>query len=629
MSIPTLLDKLQNPTDIHALSLADKAILSEEVRQRIIHVVSKNGGHLAPSLGVVELTMALLSVFNPAEDKVVWDVGHQSYAWKILTGRNEAFSTLRQYEGLSGFPKRDESPYDHFGVGHASTSISAALGIAMARDLAGLKHHVVAVIGDGSLSSGLAFEGLNQAGALKKRLIVVLNDNEMSISRNVGALSLFLSRNMEREWARRLRREVKAWLKSIPGIGEDMAQYAQRTHKSLKNVFTPGMLFEALRFNYIGPVNGHDQAELETHLRLAASFDDQPVLLHVLTQKGRGYEPAVKNPASFHGLGSFDIASGEVAKPSAPATLSYTDVFSQTLCKLAKEDTRIIAITAAMSSGTGTQEFKKRFPERFVDVGICEQHALTFAAGLASQGYKPFAVLYSTFAQRAYDQIVHDIALQNLPVTLCLDRAGLVGEDGPTHHGVFDISYIRHIPNISFIAPRDAESLQAAIIRAVAMETPVVIRYPRGATRATELMAQVPPLPLDTGVLLRDGDDALVLAVGSMVMPALDAATSLEKQGMHIAVFDPQWLKPLPVDDILHIIARFTRIVIMEENVLQGGFGSSILELLSDNNLLHNKNISRLGIPDAFITHGKQSQLLDECNLTAKGLIDLLTQKQA
>ncbi len=622
MQKASLLDSITHPTNIASLSLEGKERLAQEVRERIISVVASNGGHLAPSLGVVELTIALLSVFNPENDKLVWDVGHQAYAWKLLTGRQKEFPTIRQFKGLSGFPKREESPYDHFGVGHASTSISAALGMAMARDLAGLDNHVVAVIGDGSLSTGLAFEGLNQAGALSKKLIVVLNDNEMSISRNVGALSLFLSRNMEQQWARRLRKEVREWLKAIPAIGNEMAQYAKKTHTSLKNVFTPGMLFEALRFNYIGPVNGHDQNELENHLRLAASIDDQPVLLHVLTQKGRGYEPAVKNPSSFHGLGSFDVATGKAVK-AEKSPLSYTEVFGQSLCHLAKEDKRIIAITAAMSTGTGTLPFKEAYPDRFVDVGICEQHALTFAAGLASEGYKPFVALYSTFAQRAYDQIVHDIALQNLPVVLCLDRAGLVGEDGPTHHGAFDISYIRHIPNVSFIAPRDAKTLQMALARALVTDGPLVIRYPREATQAFELEHQYEALPENKGALLKEGKDALIMAVGSMVTIAQEAAKILKNRDQDIAVYDPQWLKPLPSDEILALCKDYSKILIVEENAVLGGFASSILELLSDNKALDGKNIIRLGLPDAFIEHGTLSQLREQSGLCVENIVRL------
>ncbi len=625
-ALPPLLARITHPSMVAELSLSEKEMLATELRQTIIRTVSANGGHLAPSLGVVELTLALLSVFNPEDDRLVWDVGHQSYAWKLLTGRSENFHTLRQLGGISGFPKIEESPFDHFGVGHSSTSVSAALGMAMARDLAGKKNHVLAVIGDGSLTGGLAFEGLNQAGDMGRRLIVVLNDNEMSISHNVGALSLFLSRNMERGWARRVRKEVKDWLKSIPGIGDEMAEYAHRTHRSLKTVFTPGMLFEALRFNYIGPVDGHNIEGLERHLRMAASIDDQPVLLHVLTRKGKGYPPAEAHPSRFHGLGEFDIATGQTQPRPVDAPPTYTDVFGETLCRLAKEDDRIVAVTAAMSSGTGTGHFKARFPTRFTDVGICEQHAVTFAAGLASQGYRPFVAIYSTFSQRAYDQIVHDVCIQKLPVTLCLDRAGLVGEDGPTHHGAFDLSFLRHIPNLNILAPRDEVELQAALITSLNLGQPLVIRYPRGAATGLPLpdadpLISLPPLPYGEGELLREGADAVIIGVGSMVWPAKRAADRLfAETGRSVAVFDARWVKPLPKRQLLDLAARYNRLLFVEENALAGGFSSAVLELLADAGALTGQRIKRLGLPDAFVEHGTQAQLRRRLGLDDEGI---------
>ena len=630
--LPPLLTRITHPSLVARLSLAEKAMLATELRQTIIKTVAANGGHLAPSLGVVELTLALLSVFNPEEDKVVWDVGHQSYAWKLLTGRAEQFHTLRQFGGISGFPKLQESRFDHFGVGHSSTSISAALGMAMARDMANKKNHVLAVIGDGSLTGGLAFEGLNQAGDMNRRLIVVLNDNEMSISHNVGALSLFLSRNMERGWARRVRREVKDWLKSIPGIGDEMAEYAHRTHRSLKTVFTPGMLFEAFRFNYIGPVDGHNLEELERHLRMAASIDDQPVLLHVLTRKGKGYAPAEVHPSRFHGLGRFNIDTGESAPRPVDAPPTYTDVFGETLCQLAREDERVVAVTAAMSSGTGTAHFKAYFPTRFTDVGICEQHAVTFAAGLASQGYRPFVAIYSTFAQRAYDQIVHDVCLQNLPVTLCLDRSGLVGEDGPTHHGAFDLSFLRHIPNLHILAPRDEAELQAALVTALNLGQPLVIRYPRGTATGCPVpsprpLISLPVLPTGEGELLRDGADAVVIAVGSMVIPALHAAERLAAEtGREVAVFDARWVKPLPEKQLLDLARRFDRLFLLEENTIAGGFSSAVLECLSDHNALCGQRIRRIGLPEAFVEHGTQAQLRHRLGLDTEGIFETLKQ---
>ncbi len=618
------LTKIRQPSDIAQLSLQEKEKLAQAVRSAIIQTVANNGGHLAPSLGVVELTLALLSVFTMPEDKIVWDVGHQSYAWKLLTGRAESFHTIRTHGGLSGFPKRSESPYDHFDVGHSSTSISAALGMAMARDLDGKNHHVLAVIGDGSLTAGLAFEGLNQAGQLGKRLIVVLNDNEMSISRNVGALSLFLSRNMSKGWARRARREVKDWLKSIPGIGDEMANYAHRTHSSLKNVFTPGMLFEAFGFNYIGPVNGHDQQALEAHLRTAASIDDQPVLLHVLTRKGKGYAPAEKEPSRFHGIGRFDVETGLSAKAAATAP-TYTEIFGETLCDLAKVDERVVTITAAMPDGTGTEQFRQRFPKRFVDVGICEQHAITFAAGLASQGYRPFVAIYSTFSQRAYDQLIHDMAQQKLPVTVCLDRAGLVGEDGATHHGVFDVSFVRNIPNVVMLAPRDEVELVKGMHTSLQHELPFIIRYPKGAGLGLEIPQHpdgelLPPLPF-TGEVLQKGKDVLIMAIGSMVHPALTATRHLAEEGVCKAtVFDARWIKPLPLEQIKSLVDEHSHLIFVEENALAGGFSSAVLEVLADNGLLADKVIKRLGLPDMFIEHGPQKVLRAEMRLDATGI---------
>ncbi len=454
----SILDGITDPAQVAALSESELERLADEVRRRIIDVVAHNGGHLAPSLGVVELTLALFSTFDLNRDKLIWDVGHQAYAHKLLTGRADRFHTLRLLDGLSGFPRMAESPYDHFGVGHSSTSISAALGMALARDLSGLRHHVLAIIGDGSLTAGEAFEGLNLAGHMGRRLIVVLNDNEMSISPNVGALSLFLSRTLSRRWVRQTRREVLKFLRSIPRIGQKLALYAMRGEWSFKSFFTPGMLFEAFRFTYIGPVDGHDLPALRRHLQMAAAVEDGPVLLHVRTRKGKGYSPAEKNPTQYHGVGLFTPETGlPVASASLP---TFTRVFSNTLVELAEKDKRIIAITAAMPEGTGTNRFRERFPERFVDTGICEQHAVTFAAGLASQGYRPALAIYSTFLQRGYDQVVHDVCIQNLPVTFCVDRAGLVGEDGATHHGAFDIAFLRHIPQIRMLAPRDEDMLR-------------------------------------------------------------------------------------------------------------------------------------------------------------------------
>lgn len=615
-----LLDGITSPSQVAGLTEAELEQLALEVRGRIIEVVSRNGGHLAPSLGVVELTLALLSTFNLDQDKLVWDVGHQAYAFKLLTGRAKRFHTLRSLGGLSGFPRMAESPYDHFGVGHSSTSISAALGMALARDLAGLRHHVLAVIGDGSLTAGEAFEGLNLAGHMGRRLIVVLNDNEMSISANVGALSLFLSRTLSRRWVRQTRKEVLKFLRSIPRIGQKLAVYAMRGEWSFKSFFTPGMLFEAFRFTYIGPVDGHDIPALRRHLQMAAAVEDGPVLLHVRTHKGRGYAPAEKNPTLYHGVGLFTPETGQPV-PSTVKVPSFTGVFSKTLLELAEKDDKIIAITAAMPEGTGTNSFRERFPERFVDVGICEQHSVTFAAGLASQGYRPALAIYSTFLQRAYDQVVHDVCLQNLPVTFCVDRAGLVGEDGATHHGVFDIAFLRHIPQISLLAPRDENMLRHCLRTALYGGGPCALRYPRGAGFGVPLEGEARLLTPGMGEILREGEGIAVIAAGNRVHPALEAAALAEQElGVRPLVFDPVWLKPLPEAQLAELARRFDRLLFVEEGVLAGGFSSSVLEFFNDHGLLRGQRIRRVGLPDSFVEHGSQLQLRELMGLRSRGI---------
>lgn len=623
-----VLANLHSPADIAQLSNAERVQLASEVRELIINTVAVTGGHLAPSLGVVELTLALLTVFDASKDKVVWDVGHQSYAWKILTDRAAQFHTLRQYGGISGFPKPAESPYDHFGVGHSSTSISAALGLAMARDLAGEHHHVVAVIGDGSLTAGQAFEGLNLAGHMAKKFIVVLNDNEMSISPNVGALSRFLSRTLSRRWVRQTKKDVLALLRSIPRVGNDLATYAMRGEWSFKSFFTPGMLFEAFRFNYIGPVDGHDMDALRRHLEMAAAVDDRPVLLHVLTRKGKGYAPAEHDPAHYHGVGGFVPETGLAKSKAEGATLpSFTSVFGKTLLSLGQQDSRIVAITAAMPEGTGTQAFQEAFPERFVDVGICEQHAVTFAAGLANRGLRPIVAIYSTFLQRSYDQIVHDVCLQNLPVTFCIDRAGLVGEDGPTHHGAFDIAYLRHIPHLHMLAPRDENMLRHALYTATTGNAPYAIRYPRGAGFGVSTDVPLRELRMGQGEIVQGGEAVAVIAVGNRVHPALEAAQRvLEITGVQVLVFDPIWVKPLPEAQLVDIAQRFTHILCIEEGTVTGGFSSALLELLVDRQVLQGQRIKRLGLPDAFVEHGATQQLRMRLGLCVEGITESLLQ---
>ncbi len=618
-----LLSRIKQPGDVAALPSEQMPQLAAEVRDQIIQTVSRTGGHLAPSLGVVDLTIALLASFDPAADRIVWDVGHQAYAWKILTGRAGQFHSLREHGGLCGFPKRDESPYDHFGTGHSSTSISAALGMAVARDLKGEQFHSVAVIGDGSLSAGMAFEALNHAGHIKKRLIVILNDNEMSIAKNVGALSLILSRNLSSNWMLRAKRDIENFLTTIPAIGEDLVHYIRRSKRSFKAFFTPGMLFEALGFNYIGLVDGHNFEDLLETLETAKA-QDEPVLVHVATKKGKGYAPAEENPVTFHGVGSFEPESGQ-AKKRGGSLPTYTEVFSGTLCRLGERDNRIVAITAAMPEGTGTREFATRFPDRFVDVGICEQHAVTFAAGLATQGLRPVVALYSTFLQRGYDQLIHDVCLQNLPVVFALDRAGLVGEDGATHHGVFDLSFLRSVPNLSILAPRDEGELQDALYTALNLEGPAVIRYPRGVGMGVPLSEHYTMLTPGRGELLRQGRDIAVIACGSRAHPANEAAERLyEQDRREITVFDARWVKPLPERQILDIAASHHTLILAEENALIGGFTSGVLECLSDNNAINQHTIIRVGIADHFVEHGPQKILREQERICIDSLVEAL-----
>jgi len=602
------LDHHANPGQLAELNDSQLLQLAGEIRNRIISTVSHNGGHLAPSLGVVELTLALLAEFDLDKDKLIWDVGHQAYAYKLLTGRAAVFNTLRTLGGISGFPKMDESPYDHFGVGHSSTSISAALGMAQARDLSGQNHHVIAVIGDGSLTAGEAFEGLNLAGHMGRRLIVILNDNEMSISHNVGALSLFLSRTLSHRWVRQTRKEALKFLRAIPRIGHKLALYAMRGEWSFKSFFTPGMLFEAFRFNYIGPVDGHDISALKKNLQMAAAVEDGPVLLHIRTQKGKGYPPAENNPTQYHGIGLFCPETGKSLK--IEGIPSFTKVFGEALVDLAQENQKIVAITAAMPEGTGTEHFRKKFPERFIDTGICEQHAVTYAAGLASQGYRPAVAIYSTFLQRGYDQIVHDVCLQNLPVVFCIDRAGLVGEDGATHHGVFDVAYLKHVPNMHILAPRDEGLLRHCLKTAFSLNEPCAVRYPRGSGYGVDTKEIMRILPKGMGETMLPGRGVAIIAVGSRVHPALKAAMRIKDDiGWQPEVFDPVWLKPLPQEQLANLARTFKALLFVEEGVLSGGFSSSVLEFLSDNSLLDKVLIKRLGLGDNFVEHGSQHEL--------------------
>ena len=614
-----LLQKINNPSLVKNLSEEEQVQLADELRQCIINTVSKGGGHLAPSLGVIELTIALFKCFNFDKDRLVWDVGHQAYAHKILTGRYDNFHTLRQKDGISGFPRMAESSYDHFGVGHSSTSISAALGMAVASDLDGDGRNCVAVIGDGSMTAGQAFEGLNQAGGMKRKMVVILNDNEMSISTNVGALSAFLSRKLSHPVMNRFKKDFESILKQIPKIGDDLAMYAKRGEDSFKSFFTPGMLFESLDFTYLGPIDGHNLNELIDVFEQVKKIDS-PVLVHVLTTKGKGYTPAEDNPTYFHGVGSFEPETGR-AKKFKGGLPSYTEVFGKTLCKLAEKDDRIMAITAAMPEGTGTSPFREQFPERFVDVGICEQHAVTFAAGLATMGYKPAVAIYSTFLQRSYDQVVHDVCLQNLNVNFFLDRGGLVGADGATHHGVFDMSFMRHIPNLIFMAPKDEAELARMTATAIDFDGPAAVRYPRGVGIGAILEENPRILEIGEGELLRDGFDGVVIAIGSRVWPAVEAVEEIDEElGKAVAVFNARFIKPLPEKQILELASRFKKILIVEENAKAGGFSSAVLEVLADNNALDGHQVKRLGIPDEFIEHGTQQELRRDLGIDISGI---------
>jgi len=606
----SVLDKVNYPEDLKKLSLEELNNLCCEIRELIIDTVSQRGGHLASSLGAVELTVALYSVFNPPEDKIIWDVGHQAYAHKILTGRKDAFKTLRTYGGIAGFPKREESEYDVITTGHSSTSISAALGLACGRDLLNQNHKVIAVIGDGSLTAGLALEGINNAGHLKKNMIVILNDNEMSISENVGAISSYLSRILTGEFYTLLRQKVEKMLLSIPRIGPSLVKIAKRMEELTKGIITPGIIFEELGFKYIGPIDGHDLKVLIDTFNNVKDWEG-PILIHVYTKKGKGYKPAEKESEFFHGVPPFNKVTGRVEKPQQK---SYTDVFGETLTKMAMEDKRIIAITAAMRSGTGLKLFASNFPERFFDVGIAEQHAVTFAAGLALSGFRPYVAIYSTFLQRSFDMIIHDICLQNLPVVFAVDRAGLVGEDGPTHHGLFDISYLRLVPNLVVVAASDSNELKTLIKSSLKWNVPATIRYPRGPAEISDRLCPE-YIDIGKGEILRLGKDACIIAIGTTVNEAMKAAEILRMKGIEITVFNARFVKPLDVDLIRKILVEHPIIFTLEENTIVGGFGSAILELAANLDLA--KRIKCIGLPDKFIEHGPVSYLRELYGLTS------------
>lgn len=620
----SLLKQLNSVREIRTMTYSQLQDLAKEIRKEIIEVVSQNGGHLAPNLGVVELTLAIHRVFSSPVDRIVWDVGHQSYVHKIITGRRDGFKTLRQFGGISGFPNPAESAHDAFGTGHSSTSISAALGLATARDLKGENNAVVAVIGDGAMTGGLSFEALNHAGQIKKNMIVILNDNEMSIEHNVGAMSGYLARLRTDPMYTRGKEEVEQLLRKIP-IGSRLLRLGERFKDSLKYLIVPGMIFEELGFIYLGPVDGHDIKAMTTILQQAKSKKG-PVLVHVLTKKGKGYLPAEKNPDKFHGVGAFNVPTGEVLKKNDTPT--YTEIFGDTLFKLAHQDDKLLAITAAMPGGTGLTKFARAFPGRFFDVGIAEQHAVTMAAGLAAGGYHPVVAIYSTFLQRAYDQVLHDVCLQKLPVTFAIDRAGIVGDDGATHQGVFDLSFLRTIPNMVIMAPRDENELQHMVATAVNYRGPSALRYPRGSATGCLMDKEQKTIPIGKAEVIKEGTDATLLAIGSMVRIAGAAAGILAARGIHAAVINARFVKPLDEECIAYYAQISGKLFTLEENILQGGFGSAVLELLSARGL-GDLLAYRFGIPDTFVEHGKPELLLARYGLTVEQVVTIVAEKLA
>ena len=618
MAENNLLDKINSPADVKKLSDEQLKQLAAEIRQLLIKVISHTGGHLAPNLGVVELTLALHKVFTTPQDKLVFDVGHQAYIHKIITGRREQFPTLRQYGGLSGFPKRCESEHDAFGTGHSSTSISAALGMAAARDLQGEDYNVVAIIGDGSMTGGMAFEALNNAGTLHKKMVVVLNDNEMSISKNVGAMSDYLYHLRTGETYNKIKNDIEGWLKNME-FGTDVLKAIRRLKGSVKYLMVPTSIFEELGFTYLGPVDGHDIHGLIEVLQAAKKIDG-PVMVHVLTKKGKGYKPAEVSPNKFHGTGPFEIATGKkITNPAAP--ISYTEVFGKTITELADSDKKIVGLTAAMPDGTGLNIFAQAHPDRFFDVGIAEQHAVTAAAGMAAAGMKPVTAIYSTFMQRAYDSILHDICMQKLHVTMCLDRAGLVGDDGYTHHGVFDYAYLRSIPNMTILAPKDENELRHMLKTALSFNGPISVRYPRGSGVGVDITEPMHELPIGKAEVLREGKELCFWAIGSMVQSAVQAADKLKEQGIDAGVVNMRFAKPLDKELLIEHAKRYGKIVTLEEGVLAGGVGSEVLEILDDAGLLQQCAVLRLGIPDEFVTHGDKKLLVRDLGLDTDAIV--------
>jgi 1-deoxy-D-xylulose-5-phosphate synthase len=616
-----ILPRINSPDDLKGLSVRELEELASEIREFIIDTISKVGGHLGASLGAVELTLAVHYVFNAPRDKIVWDTGHQGYVHKIITGRRDVFHTIRQFKGISGFLKRSESIYDVFGAGHASTSISAALGIATARDFDGQDYKVVAIIGDGAMTAGLAYEAMNNAGVLKKNLIVILNDNNMSISPNVWAVSKYFTELIASSHYNKLRSFVWDLTGQLDSVGDRIRKLAARVEGGVKAIITPGMLFEALGFRYFGPVNGHNIQKLIRILSEIKNLNG-PILLHVITQKGKGYKPAEEDEQKLHGVTPFDKVTGKMYKSDKPQPPSYTKVFGEAVVQLARQNSKIVGITAAMPEGTGLNILKKEIPERFFDVGIAEQHAVTFSAGLATEGYIPICAIYSTFLQRAFDQIIHDVALQHLHVVFALDRAGLVGADGPTHHGAFDLSYLRLIPNMVIMAPKDESELRDMLYTAtIYNKGPVAIRYPRGNGVGVPLKENFDLIEIGKAEILREGNDIAILAVGSMVYPSLKASEKLSSYGIDAMVVNMRFVKPLDEELLDYVFERFDKVVTVEENTIRGGFGSAVLEYAAMRGV---KNVKFLihGIPDEFIEHGTQNELWRMLKLDPDGIIE-------
>jgi 1-deoxy-D-xylulose-5-phosphate synthase len=616
-----ILPRINSPDDLKGLSVRELEELASEIREFIIDTISKVGGHLGASLGVVELTLAVHYVFNAPRDKIVWDTGHQGYVHKIITGRRDVFHTIRQFKGISGFLKRSESIYDVFGAGHASTSISAALGIATARDFDGQDYKVVAIIGDGAMTAGLAYEAMNNAGVLKKNLIVILNDNNMSISPNVWAVSKYFTELIASSHYNKLKSFVWDLTGQLDSVGDRIRKLAARVEGGVKAIITPGMLFEALGFRYFGPVNGHNIQKLIRILSEIKNLNG-PILLHVITQKGKGYKPAEEDEQKLHGVTPFDKVTGKMYKSDKPQPPSYTKVFGEAVVQLARQNSKIVGITAAMPEGTGLNILKKEIPERFFDVGIAEQHAVTFSAGLATEGYIPICAIYSTFLQRAFDQIIHDVALQHLHVVFALDRAGLVGADGPTHHGAFDLSYLRLIPNMVIMAPKDESELRDMLYTAtIYNKGPVAIRYPRGNGVGVPLKENFDLIEIGKAEILREGNDIAILAVGSMVYPSLKAGEKLSSYGIDAMVVNMRFVKPLDEELLDYVFERFDKVVTVEENTIRGGFGSAVLEYAAMRGV---KNVKFLihGIPDEFIEHGTQNELWRMLKLDPDGIVE-------